>query len=447
VSIANRVGPAATAGPQHRTDPNEGTLATAPITAAPTEPMRQPFHGRRIVIYASIAVAMTAPGQTPGVSPFIDHVMAELDLSRSAVSTAYLIGTLCGAAALPLVGLLVDRYGPRKAMLAIAATFGFVLIGLSLVTEVVGLTAGFVGIRLAGQGALGLAAVTVTAYWFQRRRGTMLGVVSAVGGAGITMSPVVIERLIAHLDWRTVWFLEGLAVWAIVIPIALFGIRNRPQDVGQLVDGNPALAAARTHERSGTRAEALRTPYFWVLAAGTAVVAMLVTAVVFHQIDLLGMRGLTTAQAATNFLPQTAAALGGTLLLGYLVDRLRRPQLLIVGAMGLLAAALASATVVAPGWSALCYGAAIGASMGGMKAVETALTPRLFGTAHLGSIRGIVAAIGVGGTALGPVLFAVAKEASGGYTAILLTTTVLPLAVCVAALVTPMPPRASATGV
>lgn len=442
MSKANSIGSGrARSGAAAGADPNEGTLAAA-HTTAPAESMRQPFHGRRIVVYASVAVVMTAPGQTPGVSPFIDHVMAELDLSRSAIATAYLIGTLAGAAALPLIGRLVDRYGARKAMLAIAASFGMVLIGLSLVTEIVGLTAGFVGIRLAGQGALGLTAVTVTAYWFRRRRGTVLGIVSAVGGAGITLSPILIERLIAHLDWRTVWLLEGLAVWAVVIPIALFGIRNRPQDVGQLVDGGNGPAAGYARERSATRAEALRTPYFWVLAGGTAVVAMLVTAVVFHQIDLLGARGLTTAQAAANFLPQTAASLAGTLLLGYLMDRIRRPQLLIVGAMGLLAAALVSATVVGPGWSALCYGAAIGASMGGMKAVETALTPRLFGTAHLGAVRGIVTAIGVAGAAVGPVLFAVGQEATGGYTAILLTTTVLPLAVCFAALATPLPARA-----
>src|SRR5690606_27976540 len=243
------------------------TRPASPQTSSTTT-MRQPFHGWRIVAYAGIAVAMTAPGQTPGVSPFIDPVMAELGLSRSAVSTAYLIGTLAGAAAMPAVGRLIDRYGGRKAMLVIGGVFGAVLVGLSLVTNVVGLTAGFIGIRLAGQGALGLAAVTVTSYWFQRRRGTALGIVSAVGAVGISLSPIAIERLIAHLDWRTVWLLEGLAVWAVVIPLALFGIRNRPADVGQHVDGDPDLPADPAHDVSATRTEALRTPYFWVLAAG-----------------------------------------------------------------------------------------------------------------------------------------------------------------------------------
>jgi MFS family permease len=404
--------------------------------------MRRPFHGWRIVTYASIAVVLTAPGQTAGVSPFIDPVMAELGLSRSAISTAYLIGTLLGAAAMPTVGRMIDKYGGRKTMLAIAVTFGAVLIGLSMVAEVVGLTAGFVGIRMAGQGALGLTAVTVTAYWFDRRRGTALGVVSAVGAAGITLAPILIERLIAHLDWRTVWLLEGLAVWAVVIPIAIFGIRNRPGDVGQFVDGDPVLSG-RGPAGEASRAVALRTPYFWVLVAGTTVVGMLVTAVVFHQISLLGERGLSSAQAAANFLPQTAAGLTATLLMGVLVDRLRRPRLLIVAAMTVLAAALAGATVLTPGWSAMCYGAAIGAAMGSMKAVEAALTPRLFGTAALGSIRGILAGIGVAGTALGPVLFAVAHDTTGSYRAVLLASIALPAGVCVAALATPLPARAA----
>lgn len=421
------------------TTPSEGTL-TNTATTQPTTTMRQPFHGWRIVVYASVGVVMTAPGQTPGISPFIDPVMADLGLSRSAVSSAYLVGTMAGAVAMPTVGRLIDRFGPRRVMAAIGAGFGAILIGLSVVTEIVGLTAGFVGVRLFGQGALGLTSVTVAAYWFERRRGTALGIVSAVGAAGITLSPILIERLIAHLDWRTVWLLEGLAVWAIVIPLAVFGIRNRPRDVGQHVDGNPDPAAGRRHP-SASRAVALRTPYFWVLTAGTATVGMLVTAVVFHQMSLLGERGLSTAQAAANFLPHTAAALGATLLTGFVMDRVRHPRLLIVAAMGLLASALAGATVLTPGWSAISYGAAMGAAMGAMKAVEAALTPRLFGTGHLGAIRGILTAIGVGATAVGPLLFAVGYDTTGSYTGVLLASVTLPVAVSVAAVVVPLPRR------
>lgn len=79
------------------------------------------FYGWRIVAYASLAVAATGPGQTAGVSLFVDPLIRDLGISRSAVSTAYLIGTLTGALALPWFGHALDRYGVRRTMAVIGA--------------------------------------------------------------------------------------------------------------------------------------------------------------------------------------------------------------------------------------------------------------------------------------------------------------------------------------
>ncbi len=136
---------------------------------------------------SALALACTAPGQTAAISAFIDPMSRELGISRSAISTAYLVGTLVGAAAMPLVGRTLDRFGVRATMAAVGAVLGAVLAGLSLVGGLVGLTAGIVGVRTAGQGALGLIATTAAAFWFQRRRGLALGIVSAGG-------PVTVPR-------------------------------------------------------------------------------------------------------------------------------------------------------------------------------------------------------------------------------------------------------------
>jgi hypothetical protein len=68
------------------------------------------FYGWRIVAASSAAVVLTAPGQTAAVSAFIESMLGELGLSRMALSTAYLVGTLTGAAAMPAVG----RWSPRR---------------------------------------------------------------------------------------------------------------------------------------------------------------------------------------------------------------------------------------------------------------------------------------------------------------------------------------------
>jgi hypothetical protein len=63
------------------------------------------------------------PG-SDGVSVFIDEMGGDLDLSRSAVSWAYLIGTITGALAMQAAGRLMDRRGLRVATLLFGAAFG-----------------------------------------------------------------------------------------------------------------------------------------------------------------------------------------------------------------------------------------------------------------------------------------------------------------------------------
>jgi len=409
----------------HRSEP-----AVAPPARSATSV--DGFYGWRIVATSSALAALTAPGQTAGVSAFVDPVIAELEISRTALSTAYLIGTLCGALAMPFVGRALDRYGVRRVTAVIGAVFGAFLLGLSAVSGVVGLTAGFVGLRLAGQGALGLAATTVTALWFTRRRGLALGIVGAVGAAGISLAPVLLERLVAAHGWRLVWAGEGLLIWATVVPLALLALRDRPETIGQVPDG--VRGAGPVAPAWGfSRREALRTGWFWLVAAAGATSGMLATAIAFHQISLLSERGLSATEAAANFLPQTAAALVGTFLIGTVVDRWP-PTAVLGGCMLALAGALVWATVVTPGLSAIGFGLLLGAAGGSIRTVEAAAMPRVLGTLHVGTLRGLVAAVTVGSTAFGPVLFALARERTGSYTAVLLASALLPLAVAAATL-------------
>ncbi|WP_007026787.1 MFS transporter, partial [Saccharomonospora iraqiensis] len=403
------------------------------------------FYGWHIVGFSALMVATTAPGQTAAVSVFIDPMLADLGISRSAISTAYLVGTLTGAVAMPFVGRALDRFGVRRVMAVIGAVFALALCALSAVSSIVGLTAGFVAIRMAGQGALGLAATTAVALWFDRRRGTAMGLVNAVGVSLISLAPVLLESLIAQTGWRRAWLIEGLVVAALVLPVALLGMRDRPADLGQRPDGRITDAASPPRPAWGlTRAVALRTPFFWTVTGGIAATGMLSTAINFHQIDLLTAHGLSTVEAAANFVPQTVANLVSTLGVGMLADRLRS-RVLVALAMAFLGGALLLGTSVTPGLSAVALGVLLGAANGSIRAIEAATFPRHFGTTHIGAIRGVVTGVSVGSTAFGPVLFAVVYEATASYTPALLGALPLPLLVIVAAVFV-RPPEVPAPG-
>ncbi len=391
------------------------------------------FYGWPMMVFASLALALTGPGQTAGISVFVDPLISDLDISRTQLTIAYMVGTLIGATSLPYIGRGIDRFGVRKAMAIIGLVFGVSLVAISFVTGIVGLTAGFVMLRMTGQGALSIAATTVIAAWFIHRRGMVLGIVGAAGAMGITVTPLLANQLISAYGWRTAWQIEGVIILLTVVPMALLLIRNRPADVGQIPDGHEyPNDESRTWVRF-TAAEAARTFAFWVIAASVTLSATLSTAVAFHQIGLLTSKGLTPTAAAANFLPQVIATLLAMFLVGALSDRING-KWVIAASMLLLSLGLFWGIFVTPGISAIVFGVLIGVAAGATRVVETAEIPRYFGIEHLGAIRGRITGAAVAGSALGPVLFAVIQEPTNSYTIPLIIAGILPIPVFLAAL-------------
>lgn len=363
-----------------------------------------------------MAGRVTPPPAEPGSRPFL--------LGRR------VIGTLTGAAALPWVGRALDRWGVRRLAIVIAAGFGAVLVGLSWVTDLVGLTFGYVAVRLAGKGALTLVATTAVALWFDRRRGTASGISTAVGGMGISLTPVLTEHLIAEFGWRAAWTAQGVAIWVVLLPIAVFGLRGTPP-----VRHRPGAPGDGSRAGVGW---ALRTPLFWVITAGAGATGMLATALGFHQISLLGEQGLSATEAAVNFLPQTVAGLAASLVIGPLCDRFSaRPM--IAACMLLLAAAMLWTPQAAPGWRALVFALLLGAAAGAIRTVEVAVIPRHSGTGQLGALRGIVHFVTVASSAFGPIVLALGYAASGSYTPVVPALAAVPATIAIAALVVPLP--------
>ncbi|MFD1720417.1 MFS transporter [Amnibacterium endophyticum] len=375
-----------------------------------------------IVAAGGVLAAFSAPGQTAGLSVFTDPLIAELGVSRTAVSTSYAIGTLIGAAVLPLTGRALDRFGVRRMAVVIGVVFAAFLAGLSVATDIVGVTAGFVGVRMAGQGALSLAATTLVARSITERRGLALGIASGVGSGGISLAPVLVESLIGAAGIRTAWRLEALAVLVVVVGIALALPRTRrPAVIDRPAEDAPL---------EWTLPQAVRTGMFWVIASGLATSAMIGTALAFHQISVLGAQGLTPAEAAVNFLPQTVTGIAATLLTGALSDRIA-PKFGVTISMVTLATAMLLLPAVAPGWTALLYGLVLGAASGSLRGIEAAAYVRYYGAGNIGVIRGVSTGVGLASTAFGPILLALGHDLTGEYVLPVLAGAVLPVAVAV----------------
>ncbi len=382
-----------------------------------------------MLVIAIVAGSLTGPGQTIGVSVFINSFIADLQLSRDEVALAYLVGTLLGATAMPAAGQLLDRWGIRRGQLLIAGLFGLALFNMSLVQNWIWLAAGFVLIRMLGQGSLTMVSTVTVALWFDRLRGRAMGILSIGVSAGIALTPVLLNSSINQFGWRTAWVAAAIAVPAVLLPLTWFGLIDRPSTVGQTPDG--FVAATGEPEPAPiwgfTRSEALRQPAFWLIIVMSTLTSMLITGLNFHQIDLLVQSGLTEGEAATMFLPQIVGSTVAGFGMGWLLDRvssrfLPALGLALLGISHLLAATLSSTLLV------LVYALSLGITAGSTKVISSSLLPKWFGTANIGSLQGVLQMAVVAGSSAGPLLLSVSQGALGTYGAAALLLASLPAA-------------------
>lgn len=314
---------------------------------------------------------------------FLDAIIADLGLGRSTVSAAYTVGTLAASLSLPFIGRHIDRVGPRKAVVAIAILFALACAFMGLVAGFITLLIGFTLLRGFGQGALSLVSVHSINIWFVRRRG-----MAPVGG--------------------------GL-------------FRDRPELYGRLPErphgADPGDDRAEIHYRLD---EARRTITFWLYVTGGFLTAAFGTGLVFHHFSIVGQNGMGRPVAALMFVGYGVVAAIATLTTGFLMDRVA-PRFLLALTLGLMGAAMLSASSVATTGAVIGYGVVLGGMQGMNQAIQSTVYGHYFGRLHFGSIKGMATTIMVAGTAAGPLLLAFGFDLSGSYQPVLWIAAALPL--------------------
>ena len=401
------------------------------------------FSGWTMLGIASLVLLLSTPAQTYGFSVFIDPMLTQLGLSRSLISAIYTVATLVSAGAVFLVGGVIDRHGHRLVLASTTAVYAAALVVMGAVGGAWTLLLGFTLLRATGASVLTLTARTHVAQWFVRRRGRAVSVVNLGKMLGLAVVPPANALLIQEIGWRDAWRVNALAV-ALLVPVALLLVRNRPEEVGQFPDGQrraePAATAANGEgERSWTRDEALRTRARWLLLVATFVPATVTNGLSFNQISILTQAGLTPTAAALTFTIESAVAMPTTLVAGWLADRFGPRPVLALG-QALLVAALVSLTFASPGPTAILFGVLRGLTTGTWILASEVAWPAFFGRRHLGSIVGLSFALSFIGAAIGPLPFGVIYDLVGSYDYAIMGIVVLPILSTWAALAA-KPPR------
>jgi MFS transporter, OFA family, oxalate/formate antiporter len=406
------------------------------------------FYGWVVLAVGALGIIMTSPGQTYAVSIFVEHFIADLGLSRSLVSTLYAAGTVAGSLALPFVGRAIDRHGSRRMVLLIAVLFGLACLFMGLVGGAFTLALAFVAIRMLGQGGLALVSQNAINQWWVRRRGLALGLSGLFASLlGLGAFPALVNWLIPQIGWRLTYAALGGLLLLVMAPLGYLFLRDRPEDFGLRPDGaavpTPSTAqpsAAPPLEENWTRPEALRTPVFWLVAAALATLAMMSTGLFFHMVSLFAAGGLSSAVAASVYLPIAVTTALVNLGSGALVDRFPL-RFALAASLFLQALALWLAQSLTTVPLAFLFGIVLGVSSGLARTLGGVTWAAYFGRAHLGSISGVASTLLIFGAALGPLPLGYARDLLGDYELALTLLAIIPLALGVASLFLRPPQR------
>ena len=395
---------------------------------------------------ASAVAFSSGPGQTYAVSVFLDPIIDDFGWSRTLVSGLYSAGSLTAAFTMVLVGRMLDRFGARVMLVGLGILFGFVALSMSQIDHPVHLYVGFAAIRILGQGSLTLVPTTLVAIWFVRKRGRATALMSLGMALSQAAFPLIIHLLITNVGWRGAWIGLAFIIWGVVVLPSLLLVRRSPESVGLLPDGDSrpapiaeAMPSTVAQEQAFSLGEAMRTRAFWLLLFAGAGQSLIGTAMVFHQISLLGSRGLDASVAASVFAVLAPSSLVGAFTAGFLADLFPNRLILAVCQL-LLVLAMVWVFAIAQPWQAFVYGAGLGLSGGASLTTMTVIWANYYGRSHLGSIRGVAQTSMVGFAALGPLPFGFIFDLTGTYTTAILVFLSLPIACSVAALFA-VPPR------
>ncbi len=426
------------------------------------------FYGYVMLLLAVIMQLGTSPGQTFAVSAFTPALLQGLGLSQSRLGLAYMLGTVLAAIPLSLVGPAADRHGLKRITVIVVVGLSGACFFASSINGFYGLLAAFFLLRFLGQGSLTLLSGNTSAMWFRSRIGRASAVMAVGSAIAFAWIPQWLKQSIAAFGWRETYQGIGYLLVLGLLPLVVFFFVNRPEDVGQDVDGDsptgsrrdddsqqsgdpqlqtPASGDERTpHETHDDREslslqqalslqealslrQALRTGSFYILGLTNIVWAMSGTGVLFFLYTLCEERAIPPEAGNGLFKILGLSMLALQLCGGILSDFMRLGRLFGLGAT-LIAAGLTWLSVDGSLTGAQAFTALFGAGQGMLISVSGVAWLRFYGREHLGSIRGSVWCGTVAGSGCGPLLMGWSKDYSGSYDAAiyLFTAMMIPLA-------------------
>jgi len=353
-----------------------------------------------------------------GLPLYYDFMVREFGWSRTMVTSGnaiskLIVGPLFGFGA----GWIVDRFGPRRLMMAGIMMAGGALVGLGAVSAAWAFYFFYFFNALGYVCGGPLPCQVLVSRWFDKTRGRAMGIAYLGIGFGGAIVPLLAAWLTAHLGWRGSLQSVGVLIALIALPLAYF-VREDP-DGRSAALSEPRIERERQNSDRGPKRVALRTVLqsrtFYLLAIGSMCSIAAVGGTNQHLKLFLSLdRGYTQTDAARIIALVLTISIVGRLLMGWLADRIARKHVMVLIYL-LVAAAIPLLLVRTSGFTMYTFAAIFGLGLGGEYLIIPLMAGELFGVRVLGRVMGIVLTADGVAEATAPMLVGYLRDRTGSY--------------------------------
>jgi sugar phosphate permease len=361
-----------------------------------------------------------------GLPFFYDFMVREFGWTRAQVTSgnAYsklIVGPVFGF----LAGWLVDRFGPRRLMLAGIAMAGVALVGLGLVSTLAGFYFFYLFNALGYVCGGPLPNQVLLSRWFDRGRGKAMGFAYLGIGIGGVVVPLLAVFLIGQLGWQAALQVLGVLIIACAMPLAWF-VRDVPPAAGAESAGpdlasrpSPVPAGSFTpsnpgHPRASVAPVLRAWPFYLLLLASMcsigAVGGTIQNLKLYLSLDLL----YAQAEIAPILSLVLAGSLVGRLLMGWLADRWPKKYVMLL-IYSIVASAIPLLFFAESRPMLYLFAIVFGIGLGGDYMIIPLMAAELFGLSVLGRVMGIVLTADGAAEALAPMAVAAIRDRTGSY--------------------------------
>ena len=363
-----------------------------------------------MICFGIVMITFTGPGQTFLIALFVNPMFKDLNISQSMFAGIYSLATIIASVFLNPMGRLIDKLKPILTVLLVIIMMSLGCIILSLSYSIYSLFTGFLVLRLFGQGVFILLVSSFIVKAYKKNRGKMLGLITLGYPLSELIYPFLSQNLILSVGWRDTYLYFAISNVIILLPLSLFFIYKSAYLPNTFYTGEIIETELnKPIKKSYFLGEATRDYSFYLIILASCVPPVLITGLFFHQENIFNLNNWPVHLIASGIAIYAVTKALSALLIGPIIDK-KGPLIPFIFLILLLAVVALFSCINGNEIILFFYFALAGIALGVSAPTMNVIWPNLYGTKHIGSIKGFVATFRNGLTAIGPLPIALVLD-------------------------------------